>query len=140
MDETLSTGRDALCEEECRRLLASACVGRIGFSSRALPVVIPVSFALHRGDLVLPVEAGPALAAAIDRQVACLQVDERGPLARGGWSVLATGRLEEVVDEADLRAVRGLSLMPWGPSVPHHHLRLPIELVSGHRLSPAPRR
>ena len=46
----MSTHDDALSERECWELLATASVGRMALSVRALPVIVPVQYHLdgHR--------------------------------------------------------------------------------------------
>lgn len=127
---------EVLEEAECLRLLESGGIGRLGFSSRTLPVVLPVNFTLSDGAIVICTEANVVLSAAIANDVACLEIDDHEWMSHDGWSVLATGRLSEVVGEEDLASVRRLPLAPWRPMLDPHYVRLPIELVSGRRLRP----
>jgi hypothetical protein len=41
-----------LSQEECLALLSTVSIGRIGTTVDALPVVLPVTFALHNGSIV----------------------------------------------------------------------------------------
>ncbi|MBI2710401.1 MAG: pyridoxamine 5'-phosphate oxidase family protein [Actinobacteria bacterium] len=123
-----------LTDEECHALLRSRGLGRLGFTSGALPVVLPVNY-LDRGDhLLLRTGVGPILEAAWAGQVACLEIDASEPVGHEGWSVLVTGRLHEIADPAQLKAVRALPLLAWARPDARHYVRLSIELLSGRRL------
>jgi hypothetical protein len=92
-DEQLS---EALGEAECRRLLATAGIGRLGFTRGALPEVRPVSFFLREDDVVLPAREGSAALEALTGTVVVLAVDSWAQVGRsaddaGGWSVSVVG-------------------------------------------------
>jgi nitroimidazol reductase NimA-like FMN-containing flavoprotein (pyridoxamine 5'-phosphate oxidase superfamily) len=55
----------ALDDAECRRLLATVAVGRLGFTDGALPAILPVPFAVHEGHVVIPARAGSSVVAAV---------------------------------------------------------------------------
>jgi hypothetical protein len=87
---------DVLAEAECRRLLGTAGIGRLGFTRGALPEVRPVSFAVRGGDVVIPARPGSAVLAALTGAVVVLAVDSWGQEGRaaddtGGWSVSVVG-------------------------------------------------
>jgi nitroimidazol reductase NimA-like FMN-containing flavoprotein (pyridoxamine 5'-phosphate oxidase superfamily) len=125
---------EILDEAECMRLLAREPVGRIGLTSAALPVVLPVNFVMLERTIVFASDPGLKLEAARAGQVACLEVDGYEVLDHSGWSVLATGRLAEIVDPERLTAARQLPLSPWALTAPEHYVELSIELLSGRRI------
>ena len=53
---------EELTPEECLLLLDLASVGRIGLSVQALPVILPVNFVMHEGDVIFRVGSGTKLA------------------------------------------------------------------------------
>lgn len=124
-----------LDDGECINLLASASVGRVGLSSGALPVVLPVNFVLRDRTIVFRTEAGLKLDAARANSVACVEIDEFDAFRHEGWSVLATGRMSEIVDPEQLAAAALLPLQPWAARAAAHFVALPIELLSGRRIS-----
>src|SRR5687768_11729479 len=97
-------------EAECRALLATASVGRVGLSIDALPVVLPVSFVVDGDRIVFCTGTGAKLQQALEGAVVCFEVDDIDRLHRSGWSVLATGRAAEITDPVDLVRVRTLPL------------------------------
>jgi len=125
---------EVLDEDECLRLLDREPVGRIALTSGALPVVLPVNFVMLERTIVFASDPGLKLEAARAGQVACLEVDGYEVLDHSGWSVLATGRLAEIVDPERLSAARQLPLSPWALTAPEHYVELSIELVSGRRI------
>jgi uncharacterized protein len=125
---------EVLDEDECLRLLDREPVGRIALTSGALPVVLPVNFVMLERTIVFASDPGLKLEAARAGQVACLEVDGYEVLDHSGWSVLATGRLAEIVDPERLSAARQLPLSPWALTAPEHYVELSIELLSGRRI------
>lgn len=124
----------ALDDEECRVLLAHEAVGRVGLAVDALPVILPVNYVLVGDAIVFASDPGLKLDAARRTTVACFQIDGHEPWRHSGWSVLATGRLEEIVDADAEARCRELPLTPWALSEPSHFLQLSIELLSGRRI------
>jgi len=124
---------DALDEATCLRLLAGRPIGRLGFSSQALPVVIPVNFVLRERTIVFGSGEGEEAQAARERAVACLQVDQFDEQGVDGWSVLATGRLGVMPPERQPEG-DALPRVPWTLDPPVLLLELLVELVSGRRI------
>lgn len=128
---------EILGDEQCLEMLRRHAIGRIGLSSGALPVVVPVNYVLDGRTLLFRTEPGFKLDAARHGTVACLEVDDVDVMAHTGSSVLATGRLGVVTDEARLHSSEHLPLRPWGAPGARHLVELPIELLSGRRISVA---
>jgi uncharacterized protein len=119
---------------ECLRLLESHYLGRIGLSVAALPVIVPVNYAVDGDQVVICSAAGAKLEAARHGLIACLEIDDFDPFDHTGWSVLVTGKLTEVTDPSEISRLGHLPLTPWRPMVERHLLVLSAELVSGRRL------
>ena len=119
---------------ECLRLLESHYVGRIGLSVAALPVIVPVNYAVDGDQIVICSAPGAKLEAARHGLVACLEIDDFDPFDHAGWSVLVTGKLTEVTDADEISRLGHLPLTPWAPMAERHFLVLSTELVSGRRL------
>lgn len=138
-DEAVIVGSTPNCEilgeDECLRLLGREPVGRLALTAAALPVVFPVNFTLMDRMIVFASGPGIKLDAAHAGMVACLEVDGFDRWTHGGWSVLATGRLEEITDPDRLDEARHLPLSPWALSQPQHYVELLIELLSGRRIN-----
>ena len=123
-----------LSETQCLELLRDEAVGRVGLSVNALPVILPVNYVMVDRTIVFASESGLKLDAARRTTVACFQIDGHGTWAHEGWSVLATGRLNEIEAERSATLARELPLTPWAFATPRHYVELSIELLSGRRL------
>jgi hypothetical protein len=128
-----SDGVHELTMEECYRLLATAQLGRLALSHRALPVVLPVSFLLHERTIVIQTTAGSVLDAAREVPVVAFETDDIDPRTYAGWSVVVTG-LMRVVTNAKARSMFECSpAFPRITSEPRHFLTVTPRLVSGRR-------
>ena len=90
----MSTGYDeSIDPEECRRLLASRIVARIGFVPTAGDVlVLPVSYTMDdAGVLVFATSSAGVLARLAYGEPVSVQVDDVSEELHNGWSVLAHG-------------------------------------------------
>ncbi len=124
-----------LDEATCMRALHGGEVGRLGFSAAALPVVLPVNYAIRGRCLYFRTEPGMKLDAARAGVVACLEVDDFHEGHRSATSVLATGRMRLITDPDELERLSDLVLVPWGAPAAQHLVELTIELLSGRELS-----
>ena len=91
----MSTGYDELLDpEECRRLLTSRSVARLGFVSTSGDVlVLPVSYKVDdSGMLVFATSSSGVLARLGNGERVSVQVDDVSEELHNGWSVLAHGR------------------------------------------------
>ena len=80
-----------LGRDQCLELLASAPVGRIVYTERALPAVVPVTFVLDGDVVTVPAMADSALGAALRGTVVAFQADAVDPLTMTGWWVTVIG-------------------------------------------------
>jgi uncharacterized protein len=125
-------GVEILDRDECFRLLESASLGRIGFTTGAIPQILPVTYAVLDGDIVFRTGSGTKIEAALRRQVACFEADSLDSRPRRGWSVLVTGRTEIVSHPRVLEQAAELDIEPWcGEGLGDRLVRLRTSLVSG---------
>ena len=122
---------------ECRRLLASVPVGRLGYTAVTGPRIFPMNFTLVRDSLFLRTAPDGEVARWAAGQEVCFEVDHVDTFLRAGWSVLVTGLLEEpspavitALDVGDLPA-------PWPEGFKSVLLELPMTRVTGRRVHPA---
>lgn len=128
-------GLDLLDEAECLELLGGASIGRVGVSIGALPAIFPVNYVVLDGAIVFRTGAGTKLAAATDNAVIAFEVDSFDPLDQSGWSVLVVGAAGVVTDPVEQDAACRLSLQPWVEGERDHYVRVPVEFVSGRRIT-----
>ena len=127
-----------LTREECLALLPSVPVGRLVFTERALPAVVPVNFVLHRGRVIVRTGATSSLSAAVRNAVVAFQADDIDRGSRCGWSVTVTGRAREVTDPVELEQIDELPLVSWVGGSQEHVIAVPVELVTGRRVGTGP--
>lgn len=122
---------------ECRRLLASASVGRLGFTAAGSPRIVPMNFELVREALFLRTTPDGEVARwALDHEV-CFEVDHIDDFLQAGWSVLVTGHLEQpspaVIGSLDVRDLPA----PWPGGIKSLLVELPMTRVTGRRVHPS---
>ena len=127
-------GLEVLGREECLRLLGSAVIGRLGLSSGALPVVLPVNFLLDDDRILIRTSPGTKLDRALAGAVVAFEVDDVEPFGHSGWSVLVTGTATTVDDAEELSRIQRLPLAHWAPGAAEHVVAISVELVTGRRI------
>jgi uncharacterized protein len=128
-----SAGLQVLSREECLKLLATAAVGRLVYTHKALPVVHPVVFVLDGECVVLRVPDGSATLVARDTIVA-FQIDDIASDLSRGWSVMAVGHVTEVEEPTRLARLEQLPLASRGHPGGDHFLVVDLEVLSGRRI------
>lgn len=129
-----------LDRDQCLRLLATAEVGRLAVIAGNTPAIFPVNYALDGDTIVFRTDPGTKLAHG-PRARASFEVDSLDHAGRAGWSVVATGRLEEVTqyDAPTFDRVRRLAIDPWAGGDKAHWMRLVPDRVTGRRIDPTSR-
>lgn len=115
------------------RLLAACRLGRLGVSSGALPVILPVNFLLDNDRILIRTSPGTKLDAAVSDAVVAFEVDDFDVFSHTGWSVSITGLAREVTEPNELDRVETLPIPHWAP-VDGHVISISIDLVSGRRI------
>jgi nitroimidazol reductase NimA-like FMN-containing flavoprotein (pyridoxamine 5'-phosphate oxidase superfamily) len=131
---------EELDEAECLRLISPGGVGRIAYTSRSGPAVLPVSYRLHDGAVVFrTAEHGPLdedLRTGIrgaEYRVA-FEIDDIDLANRQGWSVLIQGPAHHVT-EAE-RAALQADIDTWAPGERELWVRIVPSRVIGRRARP----
>ncbi len=107
--------------EQCLQLLAGQTVGRVSFSARALPAIIPVRYWLTDDEIYLRLGNSEWMPQLRGSHVMLLQIDQIFPDSMTGWQVTATGMA------APLPGRDG-----GNPELPPAHLTLRPQLITGH--------
>lgn len=123
-----------MSRNECLTLMASVPVGRIIYTSRALPAVDLVHFALEEGDIVVGTDRGGKLAAAVRGAVVAFEADRLDPAGRAGWSVTAIGPCREVTDPGEIARLQTTGPGSWAPGPRDHYLRISPVILTGRHL------
>jgi len=83
---------DALSERECWELLATASVGRLALSVRALPLILPVQYYLDGRRLAVCLGHRALPERALDGTIIAFAADSIDPVTRSGWLVHVQGK------------------------------------------------
>ena len=123
---------EELDPDTCLRLLSREPVGRVALTARALPVVLPVNFALLDGDIVWRSAQGTKLNAAAAGFVVAFEVDRLQPDRKEGWSVMVQGLAHMITDPAELERAKQLGIESWAlDGVADRYVRLVPNIVTG---------
>ncbi|MGA2283647.1 MAG: pyridoxamine 5'-phosphate oxidase family protein [Candidatus Dormibacteria bacterium] len=131
-----------LSRARCLELLAGATVGRVGISMRALPVILPVTYAVAGERVIFRSAPGVKLDAAMHRLVVAFEADRYDPLGAWGWSVLVQGVASEITDAAQLAEARGRldRDLPFLDGEVARFVTVDSTIMSGREFGPVPAR
>ena len=125
---------------DCLDLLRATSVGRVAVTSHALPLVLPVNFALDGHRIVFRTDASGTLARACEDAVVAFEIDDIAADGRSGWSVLVVGVARLLGGSEALRAVE-LDLVSAADNNRSQFVAISLGQVSGRlvpRSQPAP--
>ena len=123
-----------LDRDACLALLVSRPVGRLVFTHRALPDVIPVNYRMDGEALVIRLSSDSVAASATKDAIVAFEVDEIDPSSRTGWSVTVVGRAHAIVNAAELRRAQALGLSSWVAGSRDQYVSIATEKITGRRL------
>jgi nitroimidazol reductase NimA-like FMN-containing flavoprotein (pyridoxamine 5'-phosphate oxidase superfamily) len=120
---------------ECLELLGTRSVGRVAFCAEDGPVVLPVNYVVHDGDVLFRTSPHNSIARHVHSMPTAFQVDEIDDFTQSGWSVLVRGTAELIEDVHDLpRDGRPVS---WAEGTRSLFVRVPGRSITGRRLYPS---
>jgi len=126
---------NVLDEAESRRLLATACMGRVAFTEGAMPTIQPASFAVSGNDVLIPTGLGSKMAAGSRGAVLAFEVDDYDLTERTGWNVTVIGPSRLISDPTKVTALDALGVLPWAPATTHCYIALHMAVVRGRSIS-----
>jgi len=133
---------EPLDQDECLALLAAGVIGRIGFVSDGVPVVLPINYRLVRSTGVTPgtwiaVRTRPGNVIEQALRVVAFEIDGYDTDRREGWSVLVQGERYRIDDES--AAIRSqFDSDPWLAEERDAWLLVQPFSITGRRLHVAP--
>jgi nitroimidazol reductase NimA-like FMN-containing flavoprotein (pyridoxamine 5'-phosphate oxidase superfamily) len=125
------SGLEVMGSDECMELLAQDVVGRVAVVVGATPMIFPVNYAIDGDAIVFRTMSGSRLD--IGQGHAAFEVDSFDRASQSGWSVLVTGRLQEVsaLQAKDMARLQTLPVTSWANGVRDLWLRLQPSCVTG---------
>ena len=88
----ITAPEDPISEEQCWALLATASVGRIALSVRALPAILPVQYYLDGRRLMTCLGHHQIPKRSLEDAVVAFAADAIDPASQSGWAVQVLGR------------------------------------------------
>jgi nitroimidazol reductase NimA-like FMN-containing flavoprotein (pyridoxamine 5'-phosphate oxidase superfamily) len=133
---------EELDEDQCLTLIAAGGIGRIAYTSRFGPAVLPVNYVWRDGAVMFRTAENSPLdedlrtgIANADYRVA-FEIDSIDAAARQGWSVLIQGPAHHVTG-AEEDAARETGVEPWAPGDRELFVRIAPARITGRRVGPA---
>jgi Pyridoxamine 5'-phosphate oxidase len=135
---------ELLDEAECLRLIAAGGVGRIGYTSRFGPVVVPVNYVLHEGTIVFRTGLHSSMVEDLRTGIAdaeynvAFEIDQVRPATQEGWSVIIQGSAHFVESEAELASLAQLDVQAWASGPKEQFIRIMPTHITGRRIRRTP--
>ena len=133
---------EELDEDQCLALIAGGGIGRIAYTSRFGPAVLPVNYVWRDGAVVFRTAAHGPLdedlrtgIANADYRVA-FEIDDIDLAAQQGWSVLIQGPAHHLTGTEE-DAVRKTGVESWAPGNRELFVRIVPSRITGRRVGPA---
>ncbi|WP_129667209.1 pyridoxamine 5'-phosphate oxidase family protein [Phytoactinopolyspora endophytica] len=124
--------------DDAIRLLGSVSLGRIVFTSQALPAIRPVNHLVDDGDVIIRTHIGAAITSVVAPTtpgvVVAYEADQIDPESHIGWSVVITGVATPITDAGDIARYER-QLEPWISQPMDQVVRIVPDLVTGYRLT-----
>ena len=131
---------EELTEAESLGLIEQAQIGRIGFSGRYGPIVLPVNYKVVDGSVVFRVAVGSSIGEDLRTGIAdaeykvAFEIDEIDAATRTGWSVMIQGAAHHVDDEQERQAVLAAGIEPWPGGQREQFVQIRPTVISGRRI------
>jgi nitroimidazol reductase NimA-like FMN-containing flavoprotein (pyridoxamine 5'-phosphate oxidase superfamily) len=119
---------------ECRRLLVSSNVGRLGYRAHDEQRIVPINYVISDDYLVFRTLPDHDVAQCVPESPVAFEVDEIDGGLQAGWSVLVSGVAEEL-PRASLRAMDADETPePWAAGTRSLYIRIPLTRITGRRV------
>jgi nitroimidazol reductase NimA-like FMN-containing flavoprotein (pyridoxamine 5'-phosphate oxidase superfamily) len=145
-DSTISAGPEliTLSADECLQLIAPGGIGRIAYSGRFGPTVLPVNYVLFDGTILFRTAQDSPTGEDLRTGIAgaeykvAFEIDDIDWTAREGWSVLVQGDAHHVDSDEERESVRNAPVEPWPGGAREHFIRIVPTQVTGRRVRRGP--
>ena len=134
---------EVLGETECLPLIGAGGVGRIGYTSRFGPTVLPVNYDLYEGTIVFRTGLHSSMVADLRTGMAdaeynvAFEIDQMQPVTQEGWSVLIQGAAHFVDSEEELAPIADLGVQAWPGGAKEQFIRIIPTHITGRRIRKA---
>ena len=135
---------EALDETQCLALIAGGGVGRIGYTSRFGPAVLPVNYHLYDQTIVFRTGIHSSMVEDLRTGIAdaeyniAFEIDQIEPITQEGWSVLVQGAAHFVDSDEERAPIAELGVQAWAGGRKDQFIRVIPRHVTGRRIRRAP--
>lgn len=130
----VTTRKTQLDRRSCWRLLRTVEVGRLCYTSAAMPVVRPVPFVVDSEDVVVAMGLSAATSHAFARpSVVAFETGEWVPRERRGWSVQLVGKAL-AAPQYEYVKITALGLTSWIDGEPVLFVRIASRVLGGQKI------
>lgn len=127
-----------LPQEVCAELIESATIGRLGVIVAGKPEVFPVAHVYLDGDIIFPTNTGTKVHAALEWPWIGFEVDGLESDGESGWSVMVSGRAEEITDPNTIKHLVATRSAPWRRGDDVRWIRIVPTEITGRRIEADP--
>ncbi len=128
-------GLAVLTAEDCWERIVATPIGRIAFVDAGEPLILPVTHGVHRHSIVFRSGIGTKLDTAEMAKPLAFEADQWNAEDRTGWSVLARGVADTVLDDELIGELDALGVLPWlEEAADGTWVRLRVDEISGREL------
>lgn len=124
---------EELDHSACLRLLRRAPIGRVGFTDRALPRILPVHCLVQDGEVVVARRHNAELKVS-PGEIVAFETDAYDPATREGWCVGLVGTCRAVTDSDEVAELDELDFAPWRSEEGGAYIGISIGLLHGRAL------
>lgn len=129
-------------DAESLRLISPGGVGRIAYTGRFGPTVLPVNYRLYEGTIVFrtaqdsPTDEDLRTGIAHAEYKVAFEIDDFSLDQREGWSVLIQGGAHHVDSDVERVAVLQAGVEAWPEGEREHFIRITPTRITGRRIRP----
>lgn len=127
-------------EAECMRLISAGGVGRMAYTGRYGPTVLPVNYKLHEGAVVFRTTLGGSMDEDLRTGIAdasykvAFEIDDFNVVTREGWSVLIQGDAHHAEADDERASAEASGVEPWPSGERELFIRIVPTRVTGRRV------
>jgi len=129
-----STALGEMSREECLSALRETTLGRLAISQGALPLILPVNYAMENANIIFRTNQGGLLDRTCRNTVVAFEIDAYDAETGSGWSVVAVGVANVLYAGEWLRAVE-LGLSSAGAGDGEIFVKIIPGTITGRRVS-----
>jgi uncharacterized protein len=128
---------ETLDGDECRRLLGSTNVGRLGYCTDLGPRIVPMNYTLVGEAVTFRTGIDTEVSHQLFDHPVAFEVDQFDEFLQTGWSVLVVGNAQPLDEESLLLLDVRQTPQPWPAGRRVLVVQLPLTMMTGRRVHPS---